>query len=40
VAFNHCGKVLFDAAGMMDLDEIFTPLPKGTLYPGENPFEA
>ncbi len=39
VAFNQCGRVLFDAAKMLDLEDIYTPLGPGMPYPGENPFE-
>ena len=39
VAFNPCGKVLFDAAAMLGVEDINTPLPPTALYAGENPFE-
>jgi L-fucose isomerase-like protein len=39
VAFDHCGRALFDAVRMMGADDISTPLPKSVLYPSENPFE-
>ncbi|MFQ3548975.1 MAG: fucose isomerase, partial [Armatimonadota bacterium] len=39
VAFNHCGKVLFDAVKLLGVTDINTPLPKTMYYPGENPFE-
>ena len=38
VAFSHCGRTLFDAAKLLGLADINTPLPPATLYPGENPF--
>jgi len=37
-AFDHCGKVLFEALKMLGVTDINTPLPAGQLYPGENPF--
>ncbi len=37
-AFEHCGKVLFEALKMLGVEDINTPLPAGQLYPGENPF--
>jgi len=39
VAFEHCGKALFDAVKLLGVDDINVPLPKTTLYPGENPFQ-
>jgi len=39
VAFAHAGKVLFDAAKLLGVDDINTPKPAGVLYEGENPFE-
>lgn len=39
VAFDRCGKALFDAVRLMGVCDISAPLPAGTLYPGENPFE-
>ncbi len=39
VAFARSGRELFDAVRLMGIDDISTPLPKGALYPGENPFE-
>jgi len=38
IAFNHCGRVLFDALMLADLSDINVPLPKGKLYDTENPF--
>ena len=38
LAFKHCGKTLFEATKMLGVTEICHPLPKGTLYKGENPF--
>ena len=38
VAFEHCGRVLFDAAKMLGIEDVNAPLPAGTLYPDENPF--
>lgn len=39
VAFEHCGKALFDAVKLLGVDDINVPLPKSLWYPGENPFE-
>ena len=38
VAFTHCGGVVYEALRMLGVEEIYTPLPEGILYPGENPF--
>lgn len=38
VAFKHTGKALFAALKMLGIKDIGFNLPKGTLYPGENPF--
>jgi len=38
VAFAQVGRTLFDAAGLLGLEDIRTPRPDGVLYPGENPF--
>ena len=38
VAFKHCGKTLFEAVKMLGVKEISSPLPKGVMYKGENPF--
>jgi L-fucose isomerase-like protein len=38
VAFNHCGAALYDAFKMLGVEEIYTPLPDGIAYPGENVF--
>lgn len=38
VAFRHVGGVLYDAARLLGVSEVGTPLPAGTLYRGENPF--
>ena len=32
------GKALFDAAQLLGVGDISTPLPAGVMYPGENPF--
>ncbi|MCE5278720.1 MAG: fucose isomerase [Planctomycetaceae bacterium] len=40
VAFQTVGKVLWDAAAMLGLTDINTPLAPGNLYAGENPFEG
>ena len=37
-AFDHVGKILFEALKMLGVEDINTPLPAGQLYPGENPF--
>jgi L-fucose isomerase-like protein len=39
VSFAHSGAVLFDALKLLGVSEINIPLPAGTRYPGENPFE-
>jgi L-fucose isomerase-like protein len=39
VAFDKCGKTLFDATRMLGLLDINTPLPGNVPYAGENPFE-
>lgn len=39
VAFEHCGKVLFDALYMLGVSDINVPLKRSMLYSGENPFE-
>ena len=39
LGFRHAGATLFDAARLLGI-AIDAPLPKGTLYPGENPFLA
>ena len=36
--FAKCGKVLFEALGLLGVEDINTPKPAGQLYPGENPF--
>jgi L-fucose isomerase-like protein len=38
VAFEHCGRVLFDAMRLLGVDDIGVPLPKTVTYPSENPF--
>ncbi len=38
IAFDHCGRTLFDATKLLGVDEVASPLPAGTLYEGENPF--
>lgn len=38
VAFRHAGKVLVDALRLLGVEEVETPRPAGTPYPGENPF--
>ena len=37
VAFRHCGKALYDAVSLMGVEDTSVPLPRGILYPGENP---
>ncbi|NIA06083.1 MAG: fucose isomerase [Actinobacteria bacterium] len=39
VGFKHCGDTLFDAIRLIGIDNIMTPLPVRTRYPGENPFD-
>lgn len=36
--FDKAGKVLFEALRMLGVSDVNVPLPKGQLYPGENPF--
>jgi len=38
VAFRHAGRVLYDAARLLGIEKIYTPLPPDRLYPEENPF--
>jgi L-fucose isomerase-like protein len=38
IAFDHAGKVLFDAIKLLGVENIGTPLPASALYPGENMF--
>jgi L-fucose isomerase-like protein len=38
IAFARCGAVLFDALRLLGIEEIYSPLPEGVRYPGENPF--
>jgi len=38
VAFEHAGKVLFDAIKLLGIENIGTPLPAGVPYPLENRF--
>ncbi len=38
LAFNHAGRVLFDAAALLGAAPVFTPRKTGDLYPSENPF--
>ncbi len=40
VAFEHCGKALFDAVKLLGVDDINVPLPKSMWYEDENPFEV
>jgi len=37
-AFEHVGGVLFDAMKLLGIETIYTPLPDGVPYPGENIF--
>ena len=39
IAFRHAGRILFDAVRMLGVTDVQAPLPPGTAYPGENPFE-
>lgn len=39
VAFERCGKALFDAVKLLGVMDISAPLPKTMLYNGENPYE-
>jgi L-fucose isomerase-like protein len=40
VAFERCGKALFDALKLLGVDDISVPLADSVLYPDENPFVA
>lgn len=40
IGFAHAGKTLYEVLKYLGIDDINTPLPSTTLYPGENPFEA
>jgi L-fucose isomerase-like protein len=40
VAFTHCGAALYDAFKLLGMAEIYTPLPAGQAYPGENVFRT
>ena len=40
VAFDHCGKALFDGVKLLGVDDISVPLPPTMWYEGENPFEV
>ena len=40
VGFEKVGRVLFEAVKLLGVTDIGTPLPKTTLYEGENPFEV
>jgi len=39
VGFEKVGRVLFEAVRLLGVTDIAAPLPKTTLYEGENPFE-
>jgi len=39
VAFDHCGKALFDVVKMLGVCDVNAPLPTTMWYAGENPFE-
>ena len=38
VAFNHCGRALFDALRFLGVEDIAYNQPKSLPYPTENPF--
>ncbi len=38
IAFDTCGKLLFDTMNYLGIKSIATPLPPSQLYPNENPF--
>lgn len=38
MTFNHAGRVLFDAAGVLGIEPCYTPRKAGDLYSTENPF--
>ncbi len=38
VAFEHVGRILFDATRLLGVEDVSTPRTRGNLYPGENPF--
>jgi hypothetical protein len=33
------GKILFEVVKLLGVENVGTPLPRTTPYPGENPFE-
>jgi L-fucose isomerase-like protein len=38
IGFAHAGAVLFDAANLLGISDLFTPRAAGDSYPDENPF--
>lgn len=38
MAFNHAGRILYDAAALLAVAPVYTPRKSGDLYPSENPF--
>jgi L-fucose isomerase-like protein len=40
IAFEQSGRILFNAARLLGVEDIQAPRPAGVLYPGENPFES
>ena len=40
VAWDHVGRVLFDALQLLGVKDVSAPRQPGNLYPGENPFGA
>lgn len=40
VAFARAGRALFDSVRLLGVEDVQTPRPAGSLYPGENPFVA
>lgn len=37
--FKKVGKILFEVVKLLGVENVGTPLPRTTPYPGENPFE-
>ena len=38
VAFGNVGKTMFEVVKLLGVEDIYTPLPKGSLYKTENPW--
>jgi L-fucose isomerase-like protein len=40
LAFKHSGRILYDAAKLLGIEDVQAPLPASCMYPGENPFST